>query len=289
MDRKVILHLGAHKTATTYLQNTLWKNKSKLTENKIAYIPLNLMRSGITACIVKNDSTPQQFYDLVKSNLELNDYETLIISDENIIGGINDILTNKSIAPKIKLRLDKIVQAFGKDHSIFCYFAVREYASYYASIYCECLRHLNRYETFDTFIEGFDYLQFSWLNIINEFTNFIDADKINIYSFEYFIENEQTIFKALTNGRIDNFIEYSETSGSRKTFRHKTIELLDHLSLRFNNQMLKNLINPVDKAMLSINRNRKFIPFSESELNYFSNKYNKDLEEIKNLDIKYYI
>lgn len=286
MEKSVVFHLGAHKTATTYIQNTLWKNKSKLANNKIAYIPLNIMRSGITSYIVRQDFNPKEFYNLIISNLEFEDYEILIISDENIIGGINDIQASKQIAPLAKQRIEKIVSAFSDSHEIYCHFAVREYASYYASIYCECLRHLKKYETFETFLEGFNYLQFSWQNIINELVNVIDLDNLFVYSFEYFIENELAIFKTLTSQRINDFDKHINLSEDRKTFRHKTIEIVDHLATKFNNQMIVNLLNPINAGMLSMNRNKKFNPFNESELNYFEEKYKNDLVEIKNLNIK---
>ena len=46
--KRVILHIGAHKPATTFLQRQLAGNAEALKKHGVSYVDLRTMRSGIT-------------------------------------------------------------------------------------------------------------------------------------------------------------------------------------------------------------------------------------------------
>ena len=46
---QIVLHIGVHKTATTYLQAILEASRDRLGAEGIGYVTLEEMRSGITA------------------------------------------------------------------------------------------------------------------------------------------------------------------------------------------------------------------------------------------------
>lgn len=54
MHRKVVLHLGIHKTATTALQEFLERESRSLRDNGAVYIPLAEMREEISPLIRSN-------------------------------------------------------------------------------------------------------------------------------------------------------------------------------------------------------------------------------------------
>ena len=51
-DRRIHLHLGAHKTATTYIQQILATNKNTLLENGVLYLPLTQTRAKLSKQII---------------------------------------------------------------------------------------------------------------------------------------------------------------------------------------------------------------------------------------------
>ena len=74
--KKLILHLGVHKTATTYLQEVLQYNQQSLLTKQIKYIDLATMRREITPKIVNAEVSFQQ---LKKALNKYYDNETIII------------------------------------------------------------------------------------------------------------------------------------------------------------------------------------------------------------------
>ena len=55
MAKKIILHLGLHKTATTSLQEFLANHNAALLRQSVHYIPLQRMRTDVTHLIAATD------------------------------------------------------------------------------------------------------------------------------------------------------------------------------------------------------------------------------------------
>lgn len=88
MHRKVVLHLGIHKTATTALQEFLERESRSLRDNGAVYIPLAEMREEISPLIRSNQPLHREF--LIKM-AERMGAASIILSDENIAGLTSDI------------------------------------------------------------------------------------------------------------------------------------------------------------------------------------------------------
>ena len=94
-DRRIHLHLGAHKTATTYIQRILATNKDTLLENGVFYLPLAQTRAKLSKQIMGLSRKGRRSADLVShrqaildelSGKGLERCHTVLISDENLLG-----------------------------------------------------------------------------------------------------------------------------------------------------------------------------------------------------------
>ena len=87
----IILHLGLHKTGTTFVQESLKVSRRALIEQGLFYTPLNQMRNKITKNIgneydEKKSQDLQTSIDIIASEAKNAGCHTMLLSDENILG-----------------------------------------------------------------------------------------------------------------------------------------------------------------------------------------------------------
>lgn len=277
--KNVILHIGAHKTATTYIQNTLHNNQETLANKGIAYIPLSEMRTGLTANLMNLDQKASETLSSILNATSFQDFERLIISDENIIGGFNDIVKYNEVAPYGAKRLARLKQVF-KGYNLEVCFSIRKQDEYISSMYCEYLRSAGKYISFKEFIKGFDFLAFRWTDLITKFNNAVGNNALTVFSYDNFCENEKDIFEKLIGENAD-FLEEVTDKKMRSSFSNKTIEIIDHLAIKFHHNFVVRFADVIEDKIIEIERNERFDPWSESEKNILNENYLSDIEALK--------
>jgi hypothetical protein len=188
----IALHLGAHKTATTYIQNTLELSRQKLNEIGVGYVPLTDVRSTLTGRLGFGRSG----LHAAASQL-LTDYrscERLIISDENIIGGLKPS-PGRGFYLRRRGRLAKLLSSLGQ-HNFKIYFATRAYDEFISAIYCEYVRHHPFIDT-RSYLRGVDYKAFTWLEIVGTFVKLVGSENVTIWRYEDFRTVQNQVFAAL--------------------------------------------------------------------------------------------
>ncbi|MES9903724.1 MAG: hypothetical protein ABW168_13750 [Sedimenticola sp.] len=142
------IHIGAHKTATTHLQDTINAMGLELLESKIYYIQRHLGRSKIVKVTPWGVSSIKYrllfgFFkrEYIKktlfSGIRLD--EVILISEENILGGIVDELSSKPY-PKIYERLEFIRQ-LSKEFSTKIFLSIRSFDRVLPGTYITGLIH----------------------------------------------------------------------------------------------------------------------------------------------------
>lgn len=157
--KKLIIHLGVHKTATTSLQEFLRSNRPVLLRHDVRYFPLDQMRREITPLIGSAGLHDQQ--DL-RNLISQQPQAATLLSDENILGSANEILHN-SLYIHGEQRLSRIARLFG-DYEVEAFICVRNPADFISSMYCEFLRH-NGFRTFAQYTENFAVADFSYAKL----------------------------------------------------------------------------------------------------------------------------
>jgi hypothetical protein len=194
----IALHLGAHKTATTYMQDAMELSREELRKSDIGYVPLTELRPRVTRRL---DFGRPGLQGAVNRLLdEYRGCKRLIISDENIIGGLKPS-AKWGFYPKHRKRLAKLVGKLGRqDFQI--YFATRSYDEFISAMYCEYIRHQAFVGT-EAYLRNFAYGAFSWGKIVETFVTLIGADNVHLWRYEDFPAAQDQIFASLIDAPAD--------------------------------------------------------------------------------------
>lgn len=157
--RRAILHLGLHKTGTTSLQNALAAKREILAGHGVHYIPLEQMRRDLTSLLTTEDDAARRE---VRTYLDAIDQPVLLLSDENIIGGVTDPLWGH-VYRDAEWRIRSLASLLeGAEIDIFI--ALRSPETFFPALYSEHLRH-GRYVTFADYVSRIGLEAFSYRNV----------------------------------------------------------------------------------------------------------------------------
>lgn len=160
------IHLGAHKTATTHIQETLAALRPRLAAGGVDAIPMEGFRALWSKkvrrrrwlehrLILAGDPfarwAVRRFYEDL-SDLRLGP-PTLIISEENIIGHTKHALYWRSY-PEIFRRLRLLRALTGSRTEVHLFFCVREMSAFLPSVYAEALRFFSFECPFEELLAG---------------------------------------------------------------------------------------------------------------------------------------
>ena len=116
----VILHVGAHRTGTTTLQSYLRQHRGALETAGVEVWDPRRTRRGLFHGLRPGDAVPQgdrarrRALGRIKVNLEEaanRGVQTLVISDENLIGSVRENLRTRRLYPAIGERLARLYEA----------------------------------------------------------------------------------------------------------------------------------------------------------------------------------
>lgn len=120
---EVILHIGAHRTGTTGFQNYMRRNRTELSAQRIGFwCPGKTRRASFNNIYAPLNSAfdPKPAGDRCNDRLrreidkaEARGVQTLIISDENMMGSIRQNMRHGQLYPGVRERIACVVGAFG--------------------------------------------------------------------------------------------------------------------------------------------------------------------------------
>jgi hypothetical protein len=117
----VILHLGAHRTATTSFQSWMREQAPRLSEHQIGYWGPGRTRGGVLAGVLPETGflTPAEQLERAKGRIARNlarctakGIRSLVISDENILGAPRRALKDRELYRAAGFRLARYEEAF---------------------------------------------------------------------------------------------------------------------------------------------------------------------------------
>ena len=182
---KITIHAGAHKTATTHLQNRLLENENLFAKGGCSYLGPEKIREEFGTLWKalgrkeKNQQQKRKLADLAAGQ------PRLLISEENIIGGFKDLMNGPNremIYPKAIERLTRLAQLVAPN-PLHIAMAVREPCSYYVSVYNQLLMS-GRFQTWERFSKGLDPTAVKWSDILRPMTKIPGVAQVSIWRYE---------------------------------------------------------------------------------------------------------
>ncbi|WP_221793734.1 hypothetical protein [Oceanobacter mangrovi] len=246
-SRHYNIHIGIHKTATTFLQQQLeisFKN-----DLEIKYIPLNQLR---------NWRKKKGFYFILE---HLQGYKKSIISDENIIGSAAMIKSGQ-LYTKVFSQVSRYINSTGKNNTTV-FISLRSYHAFLTSIYCEYLRH-NPFIRFSIYIQKIIPDTISWYEVFSPLIFKYPEVEFQIFNFDNFEKNKTTLLKNISFGQVSEFSP--DIPVSRATFSEYEIAQLSG-----------------DKEFIESASHSRFQPFSEQEIADGKARFQQDLERFAEL------
>ena len=135
----IILHLGAHRTASTHVQGVLGKNIELLSAHGFIAPRQRLLHAALTSKL--NDLIPwtPRSYGRFLKKCSAESAENLLISDENLPGFLNSIFTHGEFYPQSARRLKRLAALLPEPPQKIL-FTIRPYNTFFASAYGRWLR-----------------------------------------------------------------------------------------------------------------------------------------------------
>ena len=182
---KIIIHAGAHKTASTHLQNRVLENENLVVKSGCSYLGPEKIRDQfgtLWRALGRSDTPDEQKRKLAALAAG---QPRLVISEENIIGGFKDLMNgpNRAILyPKAVERLARLAQLVAPNLPHIA-MAVREPSSYYVSVYNQLLLS-GRFQTWERFSKGLDPTAVKWSDILRPIAEIPGVAAVSIWRYE---------------------------------------------------------------------------------------------------------
>jgi hypothetical protein len=270
------VHLGAHKTATTYVQATLDRSREPLRECGVANLPLREMRATLTRAAwwpkEQNDERARRaIADLRGPGTTV---RRIVLSDENLLGTPGNLPaagTYDGAAARVG-RLGELLAPLG---SASFYLAVRSYETFAPSMYTETIRH-RPFLTFDEYRRAVGLDAFSWRTVLDDVCEAIGGAALTVWRYEDFGELHDRVFGALAPGvPADRFDTPSERV--RQSASGQAVQALEALRSVLGPEQVQQLVRPV----VGVADGPAFRPFGEHEAGELRERYHDDLREAR--------
>ncbi|OOY19851.1 hypothetical protein BMI86_14660 [Thioclava sp. DLFJ5-1] len=287
---RIRLHLGAHKTATTYLQARLELNAKLLASQGVAFWPINNVRPLFHQAWAESEGTsrseklkalsgrPTRLDKLGSKISSLFDTsDELLVSEENLLGETGEFLDG-AFYPTAISRL-QLLATFLPDRPLDIWLCIRSYPDFLASIYGEAIR-FSPVPSPEQFASAFSSPQGAWLQIIDDIRDALPHANVFIWRYEDFRDLEPRILEGLSDVEAEAFEPLlnptvrGSASDSAIRAMAETAEPLSATEWRFRMAALEHEY-PVQSAQ------DRFSPWPEDQFRKMQQDYVSDISAIE--------
>lgn len=200
------LHIGAHKTATTHLQDTLLSSRHQLEASGVHYLPRERLltarlikfvrfgqftRHGIAERVLFRTDTACMRQRLLK---RIQGHDTVLISEERLIGRAVDLLDG--LYPNLEAYLLALARIIAND-KIAIFLSIRNQADILPSAYSQSLRTHTRPKPFEVLAAEWLRAPPRWTNLIRRLRVALPGANLKVWTFEDYVTDPNEVISAL--------------------------------------------------------------------------------------------
>lgn len=288
---KVLVHLGVHKTATTFIQSQLANNRQALARKGFGMAGIWAVRKRFTNLFdrlawfdpvwrfVTRPVLRRRFDRLVG---ETEGIDAFLLSDENLAGTLAANYLFGRLYPWAGMRA-KMLAGLLSGHDVRFYLCIRRYPDYLVSSWLQ-LASKGKPPAFEKYVEKFSPEGRGWAELVADLAAAVGRDRLTVWTYDWFAEDPSRVFALLAPGT--GFV-LAEEELKREILPSLTIKGLNVISL-----LEEHLSRGELRRMSRLVRNFEFDePNPRLEitdpalLSAYEAKYRKDLESIAALGI----
>lgn len=283
MSSTILLHLGAHKTGTTYIQQTLAKNIPALRSQDVGFARLKRARSTVTKAV--NRRAPR----LAANARELLDETApkcshLILSDENLAGGLYQLFNGGRLYSNMEERLQYLRTEILREKTVRVFFCIRRFDEFIPSAHAEVIKHRPFFSLNDIAISDFDRV--SWVPVLQSIANVFGAANVTAWDFSQFKTSPSAVCSLISG--VDESVLTCEKGVVRKGFSQKTMDALEALRPLVGDEDLKLLMGQLSNAFPSGGGEPSYQPLSADLRQRLADRYAQDLADLQKLGIHWW-
>ncbi len=206
----VILHIGAHRTASTSFQFYMRENARELAAEGVGFWgPLRTRNGVLTGVVpVPGGLRPRKQMKLAKGRIqihceraEVNGIKQLIVSDENMIGSLRQSVRDVALYQGAGERMARFAEAFDGRISRVC-LSIRSYDSFWSSALAFAVGRGNKVPNAGR-LAGFLANRRGWRDVITDVACAVPGADIMVLPYESFGGRAERKLELMLEERID--------------------------------------------------------------------------------------
>jgi hypothetical protein len=232
---KVLVHLGVHKTATTFIQSQLANNRPALAEKGFGMSGIWAVRRRFTNLfdrlawfdpVWRFLTRPALRRRLERLMAETEGANTFLLSDENLTGTIAANYFFGRLYPWAGMRT-KMLAGVLAGHDAHYYLCIRRYPDYLVSSWLQ-LATRGRPPAFEKYVEKFSPEGRGWADLVSDIASAVGKENLTVWTYDWFAEDPHRVFSLLAPGTD---FEVAEEELKREILPSLTIKGLNVISL----------------------------------------------------------
>ena len=197
------LHLGVHKTGSTFLQKTFLHNSDQLGSADLAYLPLAEMRRDVTSRLLRASR-----HDFCREGSHLSacrevlaaamdGRRSVLLSDENLLGSLYTFSKRLGAYPRAERHVGLIAKLLDPGMKLVIYMGLRDYSQWLESAYLQVLKR-RRLLSFESFIATVSLGSISWLSLVGRISARLPGAAIVLWRYEDFAQDNHWLLNHLS-------------------------------------------------------------------------------------------
>lgn len=296
MIEELRLHIGAHKTATTHLQDSLSAQSGRILQSGLVYLSRSSVREsrlvrrinencqqrlggwrGLRSLVLGSRGRIRSLEEVIV--LPESHPRRILILEENIIGSSSDLLMG--LYPRAAVRLAPWAKLMG-DARPHIFLSIRNYADILPSAYSQALRDGTIREGMAAYRVHWLERKPSWVDLIIATRSVFGDARLTLWTLDYYSHSPSSVRLAMTGVDLpEEFISVPRNTRRLSTEAVRRIEALDQ---DLSNQ---NRMEAVNEIVMSDDGSDLFDPLPTSERAFHTERYFRDLEIIKQLPLEF--
>lgn len=268
----IVLHLGAHRCASTTFQSFLWANRVLLARRGLTCWTPRRTRNGLLVGMLRHpalisiEDEKKCTRSVGRIRVEIDrlskaGQKGLVISEENIIGSMRNNLLDTQLYPLVGERVHRFKPAF-EGQKLTIGFCIRSYEDFWSSCMANLIVRGGAMPTPDL-LNHLSTQPRRWRHVVRDIAaTFPDADVV-VYPFERLANRPELQLQALWDGDCQGLAR-------NEIWRNKSVDLRgmnELLILRGEHPLAQDTNAP----------NARWMPFDESQRIMHREEYQRDL------------